>query len=108
MSGSKYAKGAHDFGPEPPFILLRESLARDRDGLAGEARRDYVYRLDVLPADGAEVAAVRDVGEPLGENGLAGWFDLGLPARLVASGFEAEVETAASRAERADRPSGQR
>jgi hypothetical protein len=45
-AGSKCENGSKELGPEPPGIVLRESLPGEADRLTGEPAGDEVHGLD--------------------------------------------------------------
>lgn len=103
-SGSKYANGVADMGPDVSLIVGSFALTGVTEWLARVAGGENVYGFHGGPVDGGEVVEVADVGPVVREHGRWRGFPFGVPgdAGVGEDGFDGEVEAAVSRAEGAD------
>jgi hypothetical protein len=92
VAGSKVANNSGELGPEPARVFLRETLAGEGDGLAGEASADEVDSLcDCV--DVVDVFVQLHVGPVMSEDGATVGVDLALPSHLHPRTLESEVES---------------
>jgi hypothetical protein len=101
VAGSKYANESGELGPEPAFVGLRESLAGEADGLAGEPAGEDVDSGGV-GSDRAHVVVAGDVGPVAGEDAAAPRVELALPGDAHAGAFEAQIDSADAGEEASD------
>jgi hypothetical protein len=94
VSGSKCANGSKELRPEPPGIVLRESLSCEADRLAWEPAGDEIDRLDGRPVDSGDVSVSGNIGPVVGEDVLAVGVPFDLPAALPSGSLQSEVDAA--------------
>lgn len=101
------ARATCSHSPERVWELSPARRPATETSLTGETRSQDAHPGNGGPADGRDIAQVRDAGPVAGQDARGVWIDFRVPGQRAAErGLDAEVQPAVPRAERADQRRG--